>query len=52
MSPLVEESWEWTSVVSLSSGSIFFANCHWPPTPSWPPLWSSPSSELQSGQGS
>lgn len=27
MSPLVEESWEWTSAVSLSSGSIFFASC-------------------------
>lgn len=27
MSPLVDESWEWTSVASLSSGSIFFASC-------------------------
>lgn len=27
MSPLVEESWEWTSAASLSSGSIFLASC-------------------------
>lgn len=27
MSPLVEESWEWTSAASFSSGSIFFASC-------------------------
>lgn len=27
ISPLVEESWEWTSAVSLSSGSIFLASC-------------------------
>lgn len=27
MSPLVEESWEWTSAASLSSDSIFLASC-------------------------